>query len=140
MSSVHEIVAASGVTQQKVREVTAFFYARVRIDPILGPVFNSVIAEEDWPAHIEKVSRFWDLAFRLDRNYAAGGFMAAHLKHAHIQQEHTHRWLQLFEEALADVCNAREAAGFRAVANAMMENVRFGLRRRDKILANAAAS
>lgn len=131
MTTVQKLVAASGVTKQRIRAVTSAFYAHVRRDETLGPIFDEVVAETDWPAHIEKVSRFWDLAFRLDNDYAARGFMSAHMKHMHIREEHTHRWLQLFDEALHETCSEREAAAFRAIAQAMMENIRFGLQRRE---------
>jgi hemoglobin len=130
MPTVQERVAASGVTREQIRAVMNAFYSRVRRDEILGPVFDKVVAEADWPAHLEKVARFWDLAFRLDHNYAAHGFMSAHMKHMHIREEQTRRWLQLFDESLGETCSEREAAAFRAIAQAMTENIRFGLQRR----------
>ena len=33
------------------------FYARVRADAELGPIFNDAVA--DWPEHLEKLSAFW---------------------------------------------------------------------------------
>lgn len=33
------------------------FYARVRSDEELGPIFNDAIS--DWPEHLEKLAAFW---------------------------------------------------------------------------------
>ena len=33
------------------------FYARVRDDALLGPVFNQAIG--DWPHHLDKLVAFW---------------------------------------------------------------------------------
>jgi hemoglobin len=33
------------------------FYARVRADGALGPIFNDAIP--DWPEHLDKLAAFW---------------------------------------------------------------------------------
>ncbi|PCE66746.1 group III truncated hemoglobin [Sediminicola luteus] len=34
------------------------FYARIRQDELLGPIFNKHIS--DWPAHLEQLTDFWE--------------------------------------------------------------------------------
>jgi hemoglobin len=36
------------------------FYATVRKDELLGPIFNSHITDEKWPEHLEKLTDFWE--------------------------------------------------------------------------------
>ena len=36
------------------------FYAKVRTDEMLGPIFNSHIPDEKWPEHLEKLTDFWE--------------------------------------------------------------------------------
>lgn len=36
------------------------FYAKIRKDELLGPIFNSHIPNEKWPAHLEKLTDFWE--------------------------------------------------------------------------------
>jgi len=36
------------------------FYAQIRKDTLLGPIFNSHIADEQWPEHLEKLTDFWE--------------------------------------------------------------------------------
>jgi hemoglobin len=34
------------------------FYAKVRNDEMLGPIFNNAI--DDWPTHLERLTDFWE--------------------------------------------------------------------------------
>ncbi len=36
------------------------FYAKIRRDNLLGPIFNKHIPEEKWPEHLSKLSDFWE--------------------------------------------------------------------------------
>ena len=47
----------AGVTEEMIRDLVHTFYARVRRDPLIGPIFNRVV--EDWPAHLDKLCAFW---------------------------------------------------------------------------------
>jgi hemoglobin len=52
------VTARSGeVTEPAIRRLVDAFYARVRRDPTLDPVFAAAIAEHDWPEHLEKMMR-----------------------------------------------------------------------------------
>lgn len=46
------------------REDIAFlvdtFYDKIREDALLGPIFNSHIAEHQWPEHLSKLTDFWE--------------------------------------------------------------------------------
>jgi hemoglobin len=69
------------------------FYADIRQDSVLGPIFNAQIT--DWPAHLEKIGSFWARQTGAASDYA-GGFAAAHLRLG-IQPAHFTRWLGLWE-------------------------------------------
>ena len=75
------------------KKLLQHFYADVRQDAMLGPVFNSKI--HDWPAHLEKIGSFWARQTGAASNYA-GGFAAVHLPLG-LQPEHFTRWLGLWE-------------------------------------------
>ncbi len=129
--SIHELVAASGVSREKIAAVMEVFYRRVKVDPVLGPVFRSVIDGDDWTAHVATVSQFWTRAFGLDGAYPARQFMPAHLRHDMIQPRHLAVWLALFDLTLQGYCTPAQAAAFRAIARAMAGNLRLGLAGRD---------
>lgn len=69
------------------------FYADVRQDSVIGPIFNAHI--HDWPAHLEKIADFWALQTGGKSDYR-GGFGAAHLPLG-LEEAHFRRWLMLWE-------------------------------------------
>ena len=48
----------STFTESVIGALVDRFYAKVRRDPALGPVFEEAIAEEDWPEHLATMRRF----------------------------------------------------------------------------------
>lgn len=36
------------------------FYAKIRVDELLGPIFNSHISENAWPEHLKNLADFWE--------------------------------------------------------------------------------
>jgi len=96
------------------------FYAKIRAHAFLGPIFNKAIAEEDWEAHLEKLTDFWETnLFGIPK--FKGNPMQAHrnvdaAENHSIEMEHFGHWLQLwfstidehFEGARAD--KAKQAA------------------------------
>ena len=119
----------SGVTKALVRDVVLSFYAKVRGDAILGPLFEDAIGAE-WDVHIERIVRFWLTATRLERSYDGSEFMRAHMKHPSIQVEHIPRWLTLFKTTLVERCSAPQADALLDIAMRMAENIEVGLKRR----------
>lgn len=72
------------------------FYARIRADEELGPLFNDAIA--DWPEHLEKLSAFWSSVMLTTGRYK-GQPVPAHIKHRErITPELFDRWLSLWRE------------------------------------------
>jgi hypothetical protein len=47
----------NAITEETLRALVTAFYARVRQDPELGPIFNDAIS--DWPHHLSKLTDFW---------------------------------------------------------------------------------
>lgn len=135
-ADIRSIVADAAMTSGRLREVVSIFYARIREHGELGPLFATIVPEEKWDGHVEKVIAFWLSCFGLERGYSAKGFMPAHLRHACIRLEHIPLWLAVFDGVLKDLCTQKEALAFRAIADAMIDNLRIGLARRDGNPAN----
>jgi hemoglobin len=86
------------------------FYARVRQDPNLGPIFNEV-AQVDWPTHMPKIRAFWS-SLLLGTNSYQGQPMRPHFELAQktpISPAHFDQWLALFTHTLHE-CFAGERA------------------------------
>ena len=48
-----------GLDDAMIRTVVDEFYARARRDDVIGPVFNRVIPDAEWPDHLSKIADFW---------------------------------------------------------------------------------
>lgn len=80
------------------------FYAEVRKDDLLGPIFNTVIPEDHWPSHLEKLTDFWEGAL-LGVSRFRGNPIRAHQKADaimgnSIDQIHFSRWLHLWFQTI----------------------------------------
>lgn len=76
------------------------FYTLVRKDAILGPVFNTLIREEDWPMHLERMADFWEcnLLFRptfKGNPIQTHRFVDANYNY-HTNQAHYDQWVKLW--------------------------------------------
>jgi len=92
-----EEVDIEQVDEQGLARLVARFYAAIRNDALIGPVFNDAI--DNWPEHLEKLTAFWSSLMLTSGRYK-GAPMAAHLKHrARITPEMFERWLALWREA-----------------------------------------
>ena len=85
------------VTEDHIAAVVTAFYAKVRRDPALAPVFAGTIADKDWPAHLSKIRDFWSSVMRKTGRYRGNPF-GAHVRVEGIKPELFDRWLRLFKE------------------------------------------
>lgn len=75
------------------------FYARVRDDDLLGPIFADRIA--DWPALLAQMKRFWRSVLHNSGEFN-GSPMRKHVAIDGVAEQHFSRWLILFRETLSD--------------------------------------
>ncbi len=101
------------------------FYAKVREDALLGPIFNGAVG--DWPEHLEKLGAFWSSVMLTSGRYK-GNPMAAHMRHASaIQPAMFDRWLELWRETALATLAQDEAAGVIAKAERIAESLKLAL-------------
>jgi hemoglobin len=90
------------------------FYARVRADAELGPVFNDAV--EDWDHHLATLADFWSSVMLTSGRYK-GNPMAVHLQHAaRIPSEMFGRWLAIWTETTDAMMSPPVAAIMQAKA------------------------
>jgi len=95
------------INEEGLRLLVEAFYARVRADEELRPLFNDAIG--DWPEHLEKLSAFWSSVMLTTGRYT-GPPVPAHMKHRErITPELFDRWLSLWRET-TDAMMAPSAA------------------------------
>ena len=96
------------VTPAQIDAQVAAFYAEVRAHPELGPIFANHV--QDWPAHEEKIGRFWRNAILREGVYD-GSPMLAHRDAGDVRAEHFPVWLALFDAVLARMGKGRDGHG-----------------------------
>ncbi len=94
------------VTESEIANLVERFYAKVRVDPALGPIFAEAV--EDWDAHIALLKDFWSTVLLTTMRYK-GNPMMAHLP-LRMEERHFGRWLELFRETAAEVMPPAVAA------------------------------
>lgn len=92
-----------GLTEPLIRQVVEAFYAAARQDPVVGPVFNRVIAPEAWPHHLDLITDFWS-SMLLGTGRYAGRPMPKHMAIPELSDEHFKRWLALFRRTVEQLC------------------------------------
>lgn len=122
---IREEAAAIGIDEAFISKLVDEFYARVRVHPYLGPVFNGAV--EDWPDHLAKLKQFWE-SVALNAGVYTGRPMQAHLKVKAIEPAHFGEWLFLFEQTLRDLAaDERAVEYFMVRANRIGESLKLGL-------------
>ncbi len=86
------------------------FYARVRKDERLGPIFERYIAD-DWEPHLEKMTDFWSSVILKTGAYQ-GRPVPAHLKLEEVVESDFAIWLGYFRETARELCTPEVAEVF----------------------------
>lgn len=113
----------AAITEPAIAELVARFYARARLDPLIGPVFNDAV--EDWDEHLRTLNAFWSSVMLTTGRYK-GNPMAAHLK-LPIEPAFFERWLALWRETAAELFVPEVAARFQAKAERIAESLKLAL-------------
>lgn len=81
---------------ESIRAVIEAFYAQIRADPQLGPVFNQAVA--DWSDHHRRLADFWHSLMFASGRYK-GNPVALHFAHAEaMTSQNFERWLMLWAQ------------------------------------------
>lgn len=94
-------------TRKDISLLVHSFYGKIRKDELLGPIFNSHIAEEEWPVHLDKLTDFWETnLFGVPK--FKGSPTAKHIQvdknlNHKMSQVHFGKWLQLWFETIDEL-------------------------------------
>ncbi|HSZ53947.1 MAG TPA: group III truncated hemoglobin [Caulobacteraceae bacterium] len=114
-----------GVTEPMIREVVHAFYARVRADPTLGPIFEREI-DGEWDAHLVKLCDFWSSVLLMTGRFK-GTPMVVHTRLPEIGGGHFMRWLALFRQTAEELCPPPAAALFVARSHMIAQSLQLGV-------------
>ncbi|MGE0061664.1 MAG: group III truncated hemoglobin [Xanthobacteraceae bacterium] len=121
--AVAEIVARTGIDEPMIERVVRGFYAKVRQDPMIGPVFEARIA--DWEPHLQRMCQFWSSVALMSGRYH-GSPMVKHLP-LPVDAAHFDRWLALFRETVRALCPPAAQTHFIERAERIAESLEMGI-------------
>lgn len=122
-AGVERIKAETGVDEAMIDALVEGFYARVRDDALIGPVFAARI--DDWGPHLAQMKLFWS-SVALASGVYQGRPMPKHLP-LPIDARHFDRWLEIFEATARDLCPPVSAAHFIERARRIAESLELGI-------------
>lgn len=117
------MLAIVDCTEDEIRQLVHRFYARVRVDPELGPIFNSHI--DDWDMHLAKLVDFWSSLLRRTARYQ-GAPMPRHAALPGLHADLFRRWLSLFSTVAAEQPNQAMADAAVAMAGRIARSLWMG--------------
>ena len=116
------------ITADEIDVVVTAFYARVREDETLAPVFFQSLPPEPsvWVAHEEKIAAFWRNAILFERSYN-GNPQKVHAERDAVEAEHFAVWLALFDEVLKEKLRPEQAAAWSDLAHRIGRGLKMGV-------------
>ena len=115
----------SPITEESLKQLVDTFYAKVREDDLIGPVFNGAI--DDWPEHLDRLQAFWSSVMLTSGRYK-GRPLPAHIKHGDaINAASFERWLGLWRETTSELLDAESAAAMQDKAERIAESLMLGI-------------
>ncbi len=127
-------------TDAAIRDLVDAFYAKVRRDAELGPVFETALHGR-WDAHLPKMYDFWSSVMNTTGRYKDNP-MAAHMRLPPFPAALFERWLELFAETARELCAPDLADEFEFKARRIADSLKLALyyrpAERDKLRVVAA--
>jgi hemoglobin len=113
------------LSDDSIRHLIDCFYAKIRADPELGPIFEHAIPG-DWGPHLATMHDFWSSIMLTSGRYK-GNPVAIHLRVEGIEPQLFARWLALFHETCRELFDDDVAAAFRVKAERIAESLKLAL-------------
>ncbi|HEY0926672.1 group III truncated hemoglobin [Brevundimonas sp.] len=129
-AATDRIRAETGIDEAVIDRLVETFYAKVRDDALIGPIFAERV--EDWAPHLAQMKLFWS-SVALSTGVYQGRPMPKHLP-LPIDATHFDRWLALFEATTREVCPPVAAAHFMERARRIAESLELGVANANSVL------
>ena len=124
------IAAETGIDEAMIERLVRGFYARIRDDALLGPIFEARV--KSWEPHLQKMCAFWSSVALMSGRYH-GQPMQTHMP-LPVDAAHFDRWLQIFEQTARDLCPPKAADHFIERARRIAESLELGIAGAHKVM------
>ena len=113
----------TGIDPAMIERLVRSFYGKVRLHPVIGPVFNERV--EDWEHHMQRRCAFWSSVMLASGAYN-GSPMQKHLG-LPIDGRHFDQWMSLFLETVRELCPPAAAELFTDRAKRIAESLELAI-------------
>ena len=113
------------LSDDAIRQLVDSFYAKIRLDSELGPIFDRAIPG-DWGPHLATMHDFWSAVMLTSGRYK-GNPVAVHLRVEGMEPRLFGRWLELFDETCRELFDDDVADVFRVKAARIAESLKLAL-------------
>ena len=120
---VQQMRDQTGIDESMIEQLVRGFYARVRTDELIGPIFDARI--HDWEPHLQRMCGFWSSVV-LSSGVYHGQPMRMHLP-LPVEARHFDRWLELFEQTARDLFGEQIAQHFVERARRIAMSLELGI-------------
>jgi hemoglobin len=126
------------ISEEGIGRLVDRFYARIRVDPDLDPIFERVVRGK-WGPHLATMRNFWSSVMLTSGRYK-GAPVPAHLRIKDIEPQMFDRWLRLFGETCDELFESDVAAAFRVKAARIAGSLKLALFFRPDLVAPRKSS
>jgi hemoglobin len=119
----HRTLDLGRLSEVAIRQLVDVFYAKVRADPELKPIFDRFISG-DWGPHLATMHDFWSSIMLTSGRYK-GNPVAVHLRVEGIEPRLFGRWLELFDETCRGLFDDDVADVFHVKAARIAESLKL---------------
>lgn len=121
---VRTIKPAFVVEEAIIEQIVHTFYDKVRVHPVLAPVFNEAIS--DWEPHLATMVNFWSSVMNTSGRYK-GQPMPKHMALSGVTPAHFTVWLGLFKDTVAELCTPDVTARFVEKSEMIAKSFQLGM-------------
>ena len=125
-TSLPDAAKIDRISEDAIRRLVDGFYAKVRADTELSPIFANAIADDRWEPHLAKMRDFWSSVMLTTGRYK-GNPVAVHMAVAGLEPHLFGRWLELFGETCSELFEDDIAGAFRAKAVRIADSLNLAL-------------
>jgi hemoglobin len=122
---ISSIAKLDQISEDGIRRLVGAFYARVRVDPELAPIFLRAIPG-DWQPHRTRMYAFWSSVMLTTGRYK-GNPVVKHLVIPGIRPQLFERWRALFNETCGELFDDGISEEFRVKAARIAESLMLAL-------------
>lgn len=119
------MIESDAISEAQIARLVPAFYALVRADVLIGPVFENAVLR--WDDHFATLANFWSSVMLTSGRYK-GNPMAAYMKHlAAITPAMFDRWLALWAQVTTETLPAPIAATLQGKAARIADSLKQAL-------------